>query len=206
VEEKELQKEHNSLRAISRFGSHYGTFLWKGNPQRIYSILVKSSAGFTLIEIITAVGVLAILASVTLAAVNPLEQYRKAQDSRRKSDLSQVQKALEAYYQDFERYPASSTGQIVVANDSGDPTKEWGSSWTPYLEVLPIDPNSLKQYSYWADTDGQTYRLYTSLDRGTKDPASCASGAQCNALPLQGVSCGTGATCNYGVTSPNVSP
>ena len=152
-------------------------------------------------------GVLAILTSVALAAINPLEQYRKAQDSKRKSDLSQTQKALEAYYQDLNRYPAAdSSGQIVVSNDSADPTKEWGTSWSPYIDVLPVDPNGSKKYAYWADTAGQTYRLYAAIDRGSKDPASCAGGAQCSALPLQGVSCGTGATCNYGVTSPNVSP
>ena len=46
------------------------------------------------------------------------EQFKKADDTKRKSDLAQIQRALEAYYQDFGMYPddnnATSTYKIVV--------------------------------------------------------------------------------------------
>ena len=56
--------------------------------------------GFTLVELITAIGVLAILVSTVIAVINPLEQFNKAQDAKRKADLAQIQRALEVYYQD----------------------------------------------------------------------------------------------------------
>lgn len=162
--------------------------------------------GFTLIELITAIGVLVVMLSVSLIVLQPAEQFRKTRDAKRKSDLAQIQRALETYYQDYGRYPMTNAAeQIVVPTDSTDPIKEWGTTWRPYIDVLPIDVNSSKNYAYWVDEDagGQSYRLYASLDRGGKDEASCAGGMACPNLP-DGVECG--ATCNYGVSSPNVSP
>ena len=95
--------------------------------------------------------------------------------------------------------------EIVVPTDSTDPTKEWGSSWKPYMDVIPIEADSSRNYAYWVDesADGQAYRLYASLDRGSKDESACFGGNTCPNLP-DGVSCG--GICNYGVSSPNVSP
>ena len=160
--------------------------------------------GFTLVELITAIGVLAILATIALTALTPLEQFKKAQDSRRKSDLSQIQKALEGYYQDYHRYPPASGNKIAPA--PGNTVINWGQSWQPYIDVLPSDPRSAKNYAYWVDEQsiGQAYRLYASFDR-TNDPNACTGGVlgACPNLP-SGVTCG--GICNYGVSSPNVSP
>lgn len=151
-------------------------------------------------------GVLAVLFSIALAVLQPAEQFNKTADAKRKSDLAQVQRALETYYQDYGRYPMTNAAdQIVVPTDNTDPTKEWGSSWKPYMDVLPKDAKASKNYAYWVDeaSGGQSYRLYASLDRGTKDQSACAGGASCLNLP-SGVTCG--GVCNYGASSPNVSP
>lgn len=151
-------------------------------------------------------GVMVVLFSIALAIIQPAEQFNKTQDTKRKSDLAQIQRALETYYQDYGRYPMSNAAdEIVVPTDSTDPIKEWGSSWKPYIDVLPVDSKSTKNYAYWVDesASGQSYRLYASLDRGTKDEAACAAGSSCPNLPTD-VTCG--GICNYGVSSPNVSP
>jgi prepilin-type N-terminal cleavage/methylation domain-containing protein len=158
--------------------------------------------GFTLVELVTAIGVLAILATIAFTALNPIEQFKKAQDSKRKSDLSQIQKALEGYYQDYHRYPPASANKIAPGNVAIN----WGQSWQPYIDVLPIDPKTAKNYAYWVDEPsiGQSYRLYASLDR-TNDIYACTGGVggACPNLP-PGVTCG--GICNYGISSPNVSP
>ncbi len=156
---------------------------------------------------------MAILATLILAAVNPIEQFRKAQDTRRKSDLAQLQRALEAYYQDFGKYPASTlsgANPLTInrgTDGRGDPVL-WGTSWKPYIDVVPIDPSSSKFYIYVSGTDNQSYRLYTALDRGTKDPDACTETTTGSGCPgASGVRCGlNNETCNFGVTSPNVSP
>ncbi len=162
--------------------------------------------GFTLVELITAIGVLAILVSTVIAVINPLEQFNKAQDAKRKADLAQIQRALEVYYQDYHRYPYSIQSKISTDNT---PTGviQWGTTWSPYMDVLPVDPSSSKRYVYWSDNTGQSYALYMALDRGSKDPQACNGGNACDNASANGLICGgTSVPCTYGVTSPNISP
>ena len=166
--------------------------------------------GFTLIEIIVVIGILGILSVFLIQTINPYEQYLKAQDSRRKSDLSQMQKALEAYYADNGRYPSSrSAGTPIykfVTSDTLDPIKDWGETWTPYMQIIPKEIGS-RSYLYVSDTNDQSYWLYTSLQRGARDPQVCNVGLACSNVPSD-VLCGSQTTdvCNYGVSSTNVSP
>lgn len=166
---------------------------------------MRNKSGFTLIELIVAIGVLAIFSSFLFATVDPFEQFRKASDSQRKSDLAQIQRAVEAYYQDFGEYPASSVDYEIVYNSQ---TVEWGDSFAPYMAVLPKDTNPNKTYIYVADMSNgrQSYWLYASLDREGRDTAACSSdGSACPNVPAD-ASCGSGFVCNYGLSSPNVSP
>jgi prepilin-type N-terminal cleavage/methylation domain-containing protein len=154
--------------------------------------------GFTLIELIVVIGIIAIMASAVIAVLNPLGQFQKSQDARRKSDLAQIQRGLEAYYQDYQSYPSAVDGKIAPLPDGT--AVNWGSSWQPYMNVIPVDPESSHSYAY--TSDGQSYRVYASLDRGSSDPQACNGGAVCT--NATGLNCG--GTCNYGVSSPNVSP
>lgn len=177
-------------------------------PSTKYQILnTKSDAGFTLIELIISISIMAILAGFLLAILNPFDQYKKASDGRRKSDLAQIQRALEQYYQDHGRYPAHSTTSPTYRIVDGS-TINWGDSWQPYINVLPKDPTSTKRYVYYVPPTGQTYYLYASLDRGSKDTQVCKSdGSACDSLSTNGINSNScGKTCNYGVTTPNVNP
>jgi general secretion pathway protein G len=154
--------------------------------------------GFTLIELLSVIAIVGLLAVGLVTVINPIEQIHKSQDAKRKSDLNAVQKALELYYQDNGRYPDSSAlGRII--GTSGD--IPWGNSgFAPYMQVLPKDPGS-GQYFY--SSAGQSFYLFASLDRGSKDPQACKN-TPC--LHAGSASCGSGKVCNFGVSSPNVSP
>ncbi len=166
------------------------------------------SKGFTLIELIVVIGILSVLAVASLVALNPVAQFQKANDARRKADLSQIQKALETYYQDNGKYPLSSVSAPLyrITVPPGSTIIDWATSWQPYMNLLPRDPIASKTYVYYST--GQSYYLYASLDRGNKDPQSCQNlnaNGECQNVPAANL-CGTGVKCNYGVTSPNVSP
>lgn len=183
--------------------------IFKSNFSSLISHL-SSPKGFTLIEMIVVIGIIAAIAGVVLAVVDPMTQFQKANDGRRKSDLAQIQKALEQYYQDKGRYPTHSTSSPLYRIKKFDGvTTDWGQAFTPYINVLPKDPNGSKNYVYYSPTGGQSYYLYASLDRdglgrSGKDPNLCNNdGSRCTSVPV-GASCG--GTCNYGVSSPNVSP
>lgn len=162
--------------------------------------------GFTLVELLVVIGVLAILVSAILITLSPFAQVQKANDARRKSDLSQIQKALETYYQDNGRYPAhSASPQYRIVRLDGS-TADWGQSWSPYMATLPKDPKNAFTYVYFASSTGQSYWLYGSIERGTVSQF-CNQGNPCASLTSNGIQTqACGGTCNFGVSSSNVSP
>lgn len=58
----------------------------------------KLSKGFTLIELLIVIGVLGILASGLLAAVDPFEQLKKARDANNRNAAVETLNALTRYY------------------------------------------------------------------------------------------------------------
>ncbi len=171
--------------------------------------LVKGK-GFTLIELIVAIALIAIMTSLVLAVLDPFGQFKKSLDTSRKNDLAQIQRALEQYYQDYGKYPSNNASYQMMVMVGGTPTPlVWGSSWAPYMDILPKDPVSTKRYIYVSSADQQSYWIYASFDRGGRDPLACNTlGTSCPNVPNNGaVTCGTSTDlCNYGVSSPNQSP
>ena len=58
--------------------------------------------GFTLIELLIVIGIIAILAAVTLVVLNPAEMLRKARDSQRLQDLDSLGSAISLYLAEIE--------------------------------------------------------------------------------------------------------
>src|SRR3989338_8407272 len=97
--------------------------------------------GFTLIEILIVVSIIAIL--ITFLVPNFVGIRTRARDTRRKSDLSQIQKALELYKSDQNppAYPATGFFDSALCGScwsSGDCS---GNS-NIYMRKVPCDPLS----------------------------------------------------------------
>lgn len=60
----------------------------------------KNVKGFTLIELLVVIGILAILLSIVLIAINPARQFGQANDTRRRSEVTQILNAVGAYAAD----------------------------------------------------------------------------------------------------------
>lgn len=133
--------------------------------------------GFTLVELVIVIAIVGILSVGVITALNPLEQIKKGRDAQRKNDLSQIQKALEVYYNDKVKYP-----------DNKD--VKFGESWQPYMAKVPQDPKSPQTYVYQNDAGG--YRLFAKLERCPENQT------------IAGINCST-EQYNYSVTSPNLS-
>lgn len=169
--------------------------------KRIELVITKSVFGFTLIELIVVIGIISVMAAAALATLNPFAQFQKANDSKRKADLSQIQKALESYYQDNGTYPSQGAEYTITG-------ATWGGNWGAYMNLVPKDSKLGYNYAYYVTTDLQSYYLYASLERGAKDSQACQnlnSNGECPNKPFSAINaCGGG--CNYGVSTPDKSP
>jgi len=61
--------------------------------------------GFTLVELLVAVGIIGLLASISMVSFNGIRG--KARDAKRISDIKEVQNALEIYYSSTGYYPSA---------------------------------------------------------------------------------------------------
>jgi len=111
----------------------------------------KSQLGFTLIEILVVMAILAILSAIGIGSFQSSQQ--KARDSERKSSFKQIGIALETYYNDYSQYPTGSGGDIYGCGVDGIEACTWGSSFnddkgTVYMVELPDDQRVGRSFYY----------------------------------------------------------
>ncbi|WP_396207064.1 type II secretion system major pseudopilin GspG [Gemmatimonas sp.] len=94
-------------------------------------------AGFTLIEILVVIAVIAILAS--LVAPNVFQHVGTARSTTARSQVEMLATALDAYRLDNGHYPSTAQGLTALV---GAPSDEPGANWRgPYLRrAVPLDP------------------------------------------------------------------
>ncbi len=127
--------------------------------------------GFTLIEILIVVAIIAILASVVMVGLGPTQQLGR--DARRVSDLHEVQTGLELYYNAKGQYPVVTGGSWATLQST-----LMGASIN--VNTVPNDPTNGKSYQYGTDTNGTTYILGANLESGNSSVWQTYQGAPAN--------------------------
>ncbi len=141
---------------------------------------LPQSLGFTLIELMVVITIIAILSTTGLVYYGNFE--RSSRDARRQSDLKFIQSALEDYHADQLYYPIASAVTPGSSLTGGGKT---------YITTVPNDPQPPASYNYAPSgcTGSQCtgYCLYAQLENTTltSDPGC---------TPPTGY--------NYGVTRP----
>lgn len=107
--------------------------------------------GFTLLEILLVVGIIAILAGIVIVAINPGYQLAKTRDSQRKVGIIEINKAIVQYYITEGEYPPGLTTVLKEICLTGDSPDASGVSCTglinlsmlvpDYLPAIPVDPS-----------------------------------------------------------------
>ena len=131
-------------------------------------ILNKKILGFTLIELLVVISIIGFLTTVAVVSLN--SSRKKARDARRLSDISQIQKALDLYYDENGSYIISGSCSSTSPNTGWCNSVQSLSSnhWirngstanlSAFLSQDPTDP-SQGTSSHWPVTDGGTYFYY----------------------------------------------
>lgn len=128
--------------------------------------------GFTLIELLVVIAIIAILAVVVFVALNPVQRFADARNSRRWSDVNSILTAIHEYIVDND-------GALPTGMSTGMAQTQLGSATTgcdddgcgavaacldlstplaPYLKSIPVDPllagtSTETHYSVEVDTN-----------------------------------------------------
>lgn len=112
--------------------------------------LWASSKGFTVLELLVVITVIAILATIVIVSYSGIQE--RARDSERDSHVTQLKIALEKYFADNSQYPACGADG-TSCNISGLATP-----LADYIEEIPhdprVDPDSLQDYKYVRGSTG----------------------------------------------------
>ncbi|MDG2090911.1 MAG: type II secretion system major pseudopilin GspG [Gammaproteobacteria bacterium] len=119
---------------------------------RIY----KSHNGFTLIEIMVVVAVIALLG----AMIGPtlFNKVQQAEETRVAQDIRAIESALRFYRLDNYRYPTQGQGLNALINTPADAEDRWNG---PYLESMPLDPWGQTYLYAYPSTNGRDFDVYT---------------------------------------------
>ncbi len=145
---------------------------------------MRNKSGFTLIEILVAMTIIAVVFTVVLTSY--LAAQRNARNAQRLTDLESIRSALEQYYADQKYYPAT----LPLAQSSPITNQVGAASPTPattvtYLKNVPTEPTQSDfPYCYIAanldesactNSLCQYYLLYTNLEGSTTNAGTCGS-------------------------------
>ena len=136
--------------------------------------------GFTLIELLIVVAIIGILSALLMT--NFIAVRQRARDAQRKSDLKQMQSALELYRSDTGSYPSASSFNALNSNPCPTPSTLVYSG-TTYMKQIPCDPLGNTYYhsgSYYYTSNGQTYTIYACLENSSDAQGQLISNAGCN--------------------------
>jgi len=114
--------------------------------------LRKTAGGFTIVELLIVIVVIAILAAISIVAYNGIQQ--RGRDAQRKNDVATFQKALELYHADNGGYPTCDANTTYFAGSprgsclTTDP--DIINALSPkYITKVPTDPRNTGDYSYF---------------------------------------------------------
>lgn len=114
---------------------------------------MNNKRGFTLVELIVVITMLALMSTFLLVLLNVSTQLNKARDAQRREDLQQIRNALDVYYNDNNCYPpqAGFSGKGLPFGS------EWASGTNVYMQKVPQDPDySSTGWSYIYQTDSSS--------------------------------------------------
>ena len=130
-------------------------------------IKYKQNKGFTLVELIVVITILAILWTIAFIA---LQWYSKtARDSARISDMSRIKSSLELFSVETGKYPEPTDFTAITYSGTLSAWDQW-EFWeqtfrnVDRLDKIPVDPVTDKQYTYSTTQNRKEYQVAGILE------------------------------------------
>jgi general secretion pathway protein G len=147
---------------------------------------IQAKRGFTLVEILIVVAIIATLASVALVGLGPVQ--RSGRDTRRVSDLRQVQNGIELYFAKCGYYPGTAEAGTDCNGfrniSSWDSLEDAITGSALGVSQVPNDPRTGGTYVYGSSA-GTTYVIGATLENAgaaqlRDDVDGTVEGVDCN--------------------------
>ena len=139
---------------------------------------MRKQKGFTLVEMLVVIAIIAILAGAVLLAINPAATMQKSRDTTRMNDLDSLRNAItlaltenEIMFPDTGASGNSSGGASTQSADGTNgyitydiPTGKTGGL-AKYIPALPLDPTNTGDFIYSFEANGdQEFELNAVLE------------------------------------------
>lgn len=120
--------------------------------------------GFTIIELVFVVIVIAILTGITLVVYSGVRQ--EARDAERKVELEILASAIDKYYLSNGHYPMGSGWCAQISNTASGYDVVFANELAPYLADIPYDPiyKGTHQGYFYRNIGDTSYYLYAELE------------------------------------------
>ncbi len=106
-------------------------------------LIKRAQGGFTLIEILIVIGIIAILAAIVLVAINPSRQFAQANNTQRSSNVNAILNAVGQYTVDNKGTLPGGIPLDTAADAPDEIDATLCALLVPtYLPALPTDPKS----------------------------------------------------------------
>lgn len=120
--------------------------------------VIKKRRGFTLIEILIVIGIIAILAAVVLIAINPARQFKLARDSQRTSNVNAILNAVgQNIAENRGLFICTGSSTMTIPTSITVMKNAGGFDIAPcliptYISALPFDPSAVGAH-FTSNTD-----------------------------------------------------
>jgi prepilin-type N-terminal cleavage/methylation domain-containing protein len=148
------------------------------------SMILKDNkqSGFTIVELLIAIVVIAILAAISIVAYNGIQN--RVHNTSIQNDLSNLSKKMQMYHIDYDRYPSATNDSLSLLDFKAN-----GKSYTTTF----TSPMTYRNLIYCTDATGSDYTVLAKSLSG--DAYKLSSNGNITAFSTTWTTQGAGALC-----------